>query len=493
MTDSHLPQKRQLHPWLFMLGVPILAFISLVVIAVVVAKFAPKPGVLRDANDHLMTDGTILRIEKVSFGKTHDFEYSGTGGSSWWDMLTGTRRSPHPTWSGTGRDELVLFMSRRHAVSGQPLDFDWWGENVAIDAHGDRVLDSSIAQMIEFREHSSNSSSSGHQRPFKANHSQFDHWIVQSHLPPFRINGDTVPIEVKNSSGEVVAKFDIKHPAPPTFTTWTAELLPCTKSDGDLGVTIKNATIQNSGTYEQGNRTIQQLYLNPTIDLTWKGQPTTDWRQDWVQAVDPTGNSLQGWEGYSSPREKVLKLNFSVTKHRDAKFDPAEQAAGPTISLPAAEKSVPQTDSVTIGGTTLRVLFAEGSGKTSNPAPTALIGGLGDYSSSYGGNAFQKRSQFKINTRSGSGTMEIEGEFPRLLIEKHGLSGLHRLYVHVRDDQGRVVPSEEQQTSLPELALFFLNPEPDAKSITLTWTVTAARSFEFYIEQPERPAPPEAK
>ena len=43
----------------------------------------------------------------------------------------------------------------------------------------------------------------------------------------------------------------LKLPAPPTFPTWTAESLPCTKTDGDLSVTIKSATIQHSGSYQQ--------------------------------------------------------------------------------------------------------------------------------------------------------------------------------------------------------------------------------------------------
>ncbi len=492
MTDSHLPPKRQLHPWLFMLGVPILAFGLLVVVAIVVAKYAPQPGALRDSNDHLMTDGTILRIEKVSFGKMHDFEYGGSGGGSWWGRLTGSRHSSGRTSWGTQHDQLVVFMSRRQPVTGQPLDFDWWAENVAIDAFGDRVPDSQESRMFQFGENGS-SSTSGGQRPFKADHSQFDHWMVTSTLPPFRTAGDTVTIEVKNTSGEVVAKLDLQHPAPPTFPTWTAESLPCTKTDGDLGVTFKSAAIHNSGTHQQNGRTIQQHYLNAAIDLTWKGQPTTDWRQEWVQAIDPTGNYLAQWDSYSSPHEKVLKVNFSVSKHRDAKFDPAEQAAGATISLPAADKSVPLTDTVTLGGATLRLLFVEGTGKTSNPVPSALIGSHGNYSSSHGGQAFGKPSQFKLNTRNGSGTMEVEGDFPRLLIEKRGLSELHRLHVHVRDDQGRVVPVEEQYASLQELQLLFLKPEPDAKSISLTWTVTTSRAFEFFIEQPERPKPPEAK
>ncbi len=490
MTDSSLAPKRRLNPWLFLVGVSILAFGLLVVFAFVAGKFAPQSGALRDANDHVMTDGTILRIEKVSFGKSHELEHGSSSGGSWWGLLGGARNSKG-MW-GTSHDRLVVQMSRRHAVTGQSLDFDWWGENVAIDVFGDRVHDSDQVQLFQSGSKvlSNRSSMSSSRRPLKADHSQYDHWIMGSSLPPFRINGDTVTIEVKNTSGEIMVKLDLKHPAPPTLPTWTAEPLPCTKSDGDLGITFKSATIKDSGTRQIRGRIIQSLCLNSAIDLTWKGQPTTDWRQEWMQAVDPSGNSPLTVD-YSSPHEKVLKLNYRFVKHRDAKFDPSEQAAGATIRLPASGKSVPLTDTATLGGTTLHLWFVEGSGKTSNPVPSALIGSHGNSSGSYGGVAFQKPSEFKLNTSLGSGTMEIAADFPRLLFEKRGLSARDRLYVHVRDDQGRVVPNEEQDTTLPELQLLFLKPEPDAKSFTLTWTVTTAHEFEFFIEQPSRPPVPE--
>ena len=70
-----------------MLGVPILAFGLLVVFAIVAGKFAPSSMRPLAENDHLMTDGTILRIEKVSFGKRHELKYGSSSGGSWWAII----------------------------------------------------------------------------------------------------------------------------------------------------------------------------------------------------------------------------------------------------------------------------------------------------------------------------------------------------------------------------------------------------------------------
>ncbi len=46
------------------------------------------------------------------------------------------------------------------------------------------------------------------------------------------------PLQVKNTSGDVVATFEVTLPSPPTFPTWSAVPLPATKTNGDLDVTL---------------------------------------------------------------------------------------------------------------------------------------------------------------------------------------------------------------------------------------------------------------
>lgn len=488
MTDSRLPPKRQLPPWLLMFGVPILAFGLLVVFAVVAGKFAPSSVRPLDENDHVMTDCTILRIEKVSFGKNHELEFGSWGGGFPWRFWDAPRGHPHQFQTSTVDDQMVIFMSRRDAVTGQSLDFDWWGENVVTDTYGDSVRDSDDSQLYEASE---DGADVVRQRPFKADHRQYKQWVVLSEWPPCRVPDGDLHVEVKNRDGKVVAKCDIKRIATvvPATPSWTAEPLPCTKSEGDFTVTLKAATIERHGTFDPADPTLKQLSLKPSLDVAWKGQPITNWRHEWLYAGDPTNNFL----GHSpdinlSPHEPVLRVYFNIVKDRDAKFDASEQAAGATIDLPAVEQSVPQTNTATIGGVKLRLRSIGGSGKTVNPVPSALVGNNMYLIHPEGFTAFQE----PMRITWGSEAIEIESRFPHLLFEPTGLMRQHRLYILVLDDRGRVVPNEEKFVD-QNFRLAVLNPEPDAKSVTLTWTVTTAREFKFFIEQPERPALPEVK
>ena len=490
MTVSTPRPKRPIHPWVLMLGVLILVGGFLGVFALVVAMFSPNPDTVLDERDHVMTDGSILRIEKVSFGTKHQLEFGSSGILTWWERLLGRQLPPNLAFWSTQHDQLTLCMSRRNAETGLLLDFDWWGETVVINALGVRVPDLDTVSMIEFRAlgHSIEDHSA---RPLKADHRQWDHWIVCSTFPSFRSTGGTVTIEVENTSGNVMAKFDIQHPALPTFPTWSAEPLPSAKTDGDLTVALSRAEIKSRGSYRVGNRTHQQLYIEPSFDFRWKGRPTTDWRHHVQPTFDALGTPFESWTRESS--REVLKVTVSAYKHRDATFEPAERVVIADVRLPTSGETVVTTEIASLGGATIQLLSLGGSGNTSAPAPKDLRYRMdGSIPSTGLGTEFQKTTKYFVRSRSGSNFMEVEADRPWLLFQKRGVSEGTQDFLFVSDDQGRNVPSNEDYLS-EDYRLLFLNPEPDAKSITLTWAVTTRRTFEFFIEQPERPALPEAK
>jgi hypothetical protein len=85
-----------------------------------------------------MPDGSILRIEALTTGAT-GFTYTPPA-----DGLRARLFGASPQvirGSPSNPDDIVVWMSRRDARTGEPLDFDWWAENVVVDAAGSEVSD----------------------------------------------------------------------------------------------------------------------------------------------------------------------------------------------------------------------------------------------------------------------------------------------------------------------------------------------------------------
>lgn len=468
-------EKRPLNPWLLVFGAGF-GFVVLVVVGLLsLAQFAPKQT-LR-ANEVQMPDGKVLRIEGLTWGKTHrlDFERSSSG---FWEFLY---RGRMPIQRGSGQDQLTVWMTCHDAKSGRSLDFDWWAGSVAIDSHGDEIPDHDA---FHWQMGPHGNSSGGIGRPFRADRGAYDTWIVSSSLPAFRTDQGRFKLQVKNLASEVVATFELTHPSPPAAQTWPAEELPATKSNGDLAVALQRLNANFHWATSNGEK-LKYWYYSPETVVSENGQPTTDWSASLLDVTDSLGNQNYNMRSLSI-REPTWKVRLAACRVQTSKFAVAETWSFAEMPLPEKDTALPRSDTQSISGVTVTLVALAGPGKTSYSIATPGLSRYGNFSSSSGGTAFDSSTKVESKRNGSTSTSSVEANWPHLTLESTGLSPLHRLYLLAKDDQGRDVPTQ-QTYHYGELQSFFFKTEPDAKSLMLTIIVHKGHEFEFFIQPPELP------
>lgn len=102
------------------------------------------------------------------------------------------------------------------------------------------------------------------------------------------------PYQAAISKGE----FVITNPVPGVFEHWTPELLPITKSDGDLEVTLTKLIAGAPSPYRQGQHPLTNDPANQCVHLDFNfrqnGQPTPNWTPWRVFTSDAAGNHVRG-------------------------------------------------------------------------------------------------------------------------------------------------------------------------------------------------------
>jgi hypothetical protein len=233
MNTSSPRERKPINPWLLVVGVPFAVFAVVVAGLLFVGYFTR--GRL-GPNDRRLPDGSILRVEKVTWGKSSELEFEFEPPSWPWIWR---RHIQKAEFSPQSSDRLVIWISRRDSKTGQPLDVNWFQASAATNAWGEKIpsLTSLYAlyegKFIQFPLALSYSLSSGLFDPNRQTH-----LLACSHFYPFRTKAGHFSLRVQNDSGDVVATFDLVHPSPPTLPSWKPDPLPMTKTDGDLAVTL---------------------------------------------------------------------------------------------------------------------------------------------------------------------------------------------------------------------------------------------------------------
>lgn len=468
-------EKRPLNPWLLVF-ITFGMFLTVVIVGLLLLALLGPSQSLRD-NEFLMPDGKVLRIEAVTWGTTHrfDYEYSPSGVWGFWE------RRRYPITHGIGMNQLMVWMTCHDARTGRPLDFDWWSESVVVDAHEDEIPDNN-PQFWQMGPRGNGSS--GGSRPFHADRKSYDRWLVFSSFPAFRTDkGGRFKLKLKNLAGDVATTIELKHPSPPAVQNWKAEELPATKTSGDVAVTLKSLKANFHWNTHNGVKR-KWWYFSPDATVSENGQLTTDWFVSLLEASDPLGNQ-QNYGQSLSIHEPAWKVRLAVCRGQASKFTAAETWTLKDLSLPEKDTATPRSDSNTIDGVTVRFLSLAGSGKTSYSIASPSLP-THNFSSSSGGTAFGSNTKIESKRTGSTATSNVEANWPHLTLDLIGYTPLHRVYLLVKDDQGRNVETQANYV-YSTVQSYFFKTEPDAKSLTLTVIVHKGHEFEFFIKPPELP------
>lgn len=472
------PPRPTFSPWVLVGGFGCLGIMLLLAffgIVYVVRPATPLSGE-RGLQTRKMPDGTFLSLEQVTYGNRHDFEFQKVQrhGPAWFQVSSVQKRHVHES---TPHAMLVVWLSRRDQ-NGQPLDFEWWSHNVAVDEFGNTFEDDDAGRTAI-----SNHSQSGYSgsRPFApVGPGTYELIVARSALRPFRHAGHSFKLRVFDTTGAQVAEFDVPDPVTGPFPEWTPENLPATKTDGDLAVTLTSLGSKQHQRDESGRKR-QVLQLSPQFEFHQAGRRAPEWRARRSQLSDALGNVSDTWDVKLSPRESACKLHVHLARNESGTFAADEQATFGPLTLPGKDVTELVGRKQTLQGVTLELLAVGGPGQITY-TDKAPPGSGGSHHNGFWmeGNI---HGEFVTRTENGQFSAKVDAPIPHVLFRITGNSGEFDLSLTAIDDQQRPVTVQPAQNG--EMHLWALKPAEGALSFQCTLTVQKMRSVEFVVPPPQ--------
>lgn len=476
MTDTQDVRRRSVSPLMLIICVPLLAMLGLLGVLMIAQRFVAPEGLTE--YEQRLPDGSILKIEAVTWGRSHSFNYQAPQYGFAWFNSSG----PQTLNLQSNHEQVAVWMTRRHGQTGMPLDFDWWKENVTVDAFAEEIQDPNA---IFYQLHPQGGLSAvGGERPFKADPSTYSGWVVGSTFLPHRSADGRLKIHVMNTKGEVAAKFDIPHPAPPSaYPVWTADSLPRTMIDGDLEVTLKKVAV-NGNEFEANGRIQHTIWANSETEFKWQGQPTTDW-QCWVHLTSPLGDTLGEFSQPPSRHEKVWQADIHCHKTADAFYPESERLLFENLAFDTKDSSKPEIKG-TVDGEEVAIVAMGGPGPQSFDIDSSLIGMSGHaHEMSWGQFVFNKNITCRMKTNGGGrATVTFDTPFNWIALRTSGAFNSKTVHFKAQDDQGRSI-EVAQGSQHSNLRTIYLRSATEMKSISLEILAHTPRRMACFVELPE--------
>lgn len=505
MTSSATTDgKRTVSPLMFIamafLGVCVLLGIFVGVLSTIEPEL-PRSSALQEV---VMPDGTILALEAVTFGKSHN--YSVERRSSGFSFFSGPTR--HPLSHSTSEDVVMVWLTRRNARTGRAMDFDWWSHCVTVDSHGCEIRDRERYSHRDAIHSHGGSSGSGGSRPFHplsshGGHQEYDTIIARTALTPMRHDGDTFLLRVYDTSGKSVGEFTIKDPSPKNgkYPVWTPQELPVTASVEDMKITL--TSLKNVLHEERGTRNnVPYVRLRPRLQYQFRieenGEVSDRWNSSSMTLSDAIGNTVGTYDvSQLCTQESAWKLHVNFWRGSDEKnFDDTELWRVKGVAVPPKNKFKMLAQTTIIAGAQVRLVAVGGPGTSTYPGLNP--GSSGGYSSS---GSVGANHMFKVDRQNGRGkpnTTTVTCDLPHIVLgwsAAHPLQRVDRL--QATDGQGRPVRIDGPHGGGYNGAdgVYFLTRPHNSKvtdpieKVSLVFAVQTAREAEFLVKPPEPQAP----
>jgi hypothetical protein len=468
------PAKRQIAPWVLVVGGTFVFCLILAVALGAIHLLKPAgPPVARGLQERTMPDGTILVLEKVTVGTSHNFEWQRK--QSFGDWIKGIGFPRHTATAWAPGQAIVIWLSRRQAGTDQCLDFEWWLRCAALDDAGNEIEDDNAGRNSFSGRGSSSESAS---RPFSPlSPGVYELIVAHSALVPFRHSGNSFKFRVYDTNDKVVAEFDVPHAPAAGLPVWKPDPLPATKKADEFDVTLKELTLHPSEITE-GTRKVTRYSINPALTITRDGRPTDELGTREETFEDSLGNTSSTWNPRLSPDEAAWKLKIKLWPGGKVIPDPAHEMKVDHLLLAEAKTAITTPAKRTIDGAAAEFVAVGGTGKVvyTDLAPP------GNANSSYAGNFGGENFLVEVRSDRGSATTTVDCKRPHLLARVTGLDPDQRLAVRVSDEEGRALPTQQIQVS--HQTIVFFQPATDTKTIDVELIVERPRKVEFFVKPP---------
>jgi hypothetical protein len=274
-------------------------FVFAVLIAVVAIAVT---AILRPARSVTLADGTILRIEKVSYGKREPFKAPDGFVPRAREFLIShlpkkwANRFPKPLRAGssvgassgivhTNSDALHIWLSRWDPTANGYDAYDWISAEIVDDhdcvfpsAQGGNEGDPTLPPVVVI----------GGTHP-----KETVNWLTFEAFPrqqkQFRLR-----IYSGLNSGSFVAEFIVQNPlaGKPVASNWPAQSIPVTVRDNDVAFTLKSMSYRTNFDYHADHDPFfsNALGIIPAIEVTEQGLNSSNWFPVTAELWDSSGN-----------------------------------------------------------------------------------------------------------------------------------------------------------------------------------------------------------
>ncbi len=458
----------------------------LVAIIVVASRnFAPQikqADGLPVLSSTVLADGTTVNVVAVTTGAGHSVVVPRRANNGW-DRFWGHRRVDTVT-SHTGKPALLVWLTRHRAGSSSMVVFETlrtgrleWGVNRS-------RVNETVHQHIQGMYGSSGSTGTP---PFSSTSTHPDDIVLTNlQFPLISDPGGPVKLHLLGDKGAELGVVAVPLPITslPVAPAWTPLPLPQTQTSGRYSVTLTTLDPEEVG---EGRVT-----LRPKFEATADGKPVPTFVQQTGPLQDPLGN-LGGpyhctLDRYATAWSLPLHAQFRI----DAAVEPDSVWKSPPMAFPSAlNETVPVDVHGKLRGGRVDVHLTRLCGAKSPPlwlTPSAATAPARQ-NWSYSSRIFHKPLSIESKEIAGRPGLEVQGSFPFVFLETSGQSSTETLVItEAKDDASRDVPFQDFQHQ--GVFLCFLDPLPDAKTVSLGFAMNERVEFEFRIAPP--PPPPVA-
>jgi hypothetical protein len=473
--------------------------IALFLALFVVAVAAPLFFLSHRSNpiEYKLADGSILRLEKVSYGKRDKFmpregwlrrlndELLAHLPAKLANRFINPSRSSSSWWNNSvvhsNLDALHIWITRRDPVTGNYLDVKMNSAQL-VDEHGCAFI----------------ATQCGGDNNGTVTNGYCVGWFTFEAFPRHE---RSFRLEFPDTSVTNLCTFTVANPAPPPkeVSDWMVKPLPITNQDGDVTFVLNKINVTtnftDAGTVHYGNR----WQIAPAFEVTEPFQPTREWEAVDVDLYDSAGNfasELWGDSRFLCPEEKAWKLAV--------RFFGSEKSASASnsvwtlhgLKVPAPGEFTNLNATKDVQGVMLTAISLAGAGNVTYSNNVAVQ--ASPLSDSNHNNSFNSSSG-GMNVNS----YNLTANTPHIAMLIPKLPDDQRLTIRATDDRGREFYAHEwswgsyqgHSAKVGELhylklydsnGLTFLTLDlaDDSKTIDLTFCIHKARTAEFIFKPP---------
>ncbi|MDB6032751.1 MAG: hypothetical protein JWM16_3089 [Verrucomicrobiales bacterium] len=393
-----------------------------------------------------LADGTVLRIEKLTYGTNHVFAKGSPITAKLRQALPGPLRgmfgSPKTASTSTEKPELVIWFAQVNPSTQETVS-STVNQLQVTDLHG-----------CVFP--AGNRGTSGNYPNFSMNYAR---------VPVFPRRQETFLFSASGSPGGNPVQISLPNPFRADPHTWTPEPFPIHRQVGEFEFVC---------TEVQGRFFPAGAYFEPHFQVFQNGQDRTEWYKHEVIYADETGNRGPKL----CPYEPAWKVEVNFFKNYQATFPESSIARMSDARVPTPGQVVQRDVTCSIGNINIRFLALCGPGdyKFSNEVCVAAASWQETWTETSGSSSSYNGNQRLVE-------LEFRKKKFSLILDMKGLTRNQEMLIRARDQTGKFHPASFNLSS-EDIYRYELDLPQGLQKVDLEFIPQKPAHVEFIVKPP---------